>query len=346
MKQASLDLAPWSSRAMPGRRIGATLGAAALLAALASFPAEAQTAGKAYRIGYLSSGSAAQSAHSREAFAQGLRELGWIEGRNIVIEYRFAEGRFERLPELAAELARLGVDVIAASPTPPAMAAKKATETIPIVVMNVGDPVAIGLVASLARPGGNVTGVTYRFGNELIGKQLELLKQVLPGIRRVAFLTNPANPAHAVAKDGAGAMAGSLGVEPLFVAAGSAGAIDIAVQAAAKASADALLVVPDSLFVLERERLVKLTNAHRLPSIYGAREHAETGGLMSYGPSLAATSRRGASYVDRILKGARPGDLPMEQPATVELVVNLTAAKSLGLALPPSLVQRADYVIK
>jgi putative ABC transport system substrate-binding protein len=331
---------------MPARRIGATLGVATLLAALGCLPAAAQTAGKVYRIGYLSSGSAAQAAHSREAFAQGLRDLGWIEGRNIVIEYRFAEGRFDRLPELAAELARLGVDVIAASPTPPAVAAKKATSTIPIVVMNVGDPVAIGLVASLARPGGNVTGVTYRFGNELIGKQLELLKQVLPGIRRVAFLTNRANPAHALAKDGARAMAGSLGVEPHFVEAGAAGEIDTAVQAAAKANAGALLVVPDSLFVLERERLVKLTSAHRLPSIYGAREHTEAGGLMSYGPSLAATSRRGASYVDRILKGARPGDLPMEQPATVELVVNLAAAKSLGLALPTSLVQRADQVIK
>lgn len=345
MKCLSADFQAWSSRGGPRSASVARLGAAAALVALASFPAQAQQAGKVYRIGYLSSGTV-QHIQFREAFAEGLRALGWIEGKNIHIEYRYAEGRFERLPELAAELVRLKVDVIAAGQTTSAAAAKQATATIPIVVMNVGDPVASGLVASLARPGGNVTGVSYLFSADLVGKHLELLRQAVPGIRRVAILLNPANPAHVAAIGSTEAMAGTLGVQPLFVEARAADRIDPVFETMTRERAEALVVLADALFILERERLAALTRKHRLPSIYGARENAEIGGLMSYGPSLVANLRRGASFVDKILRGAQPADLPMEQPATYELVVNLKTARALGLTLPQSLVRRADQVIE
>jgi putative ABC transport system substrate-binding protein len=280
-----------------------------------------------------------------DAFRQGLRELGWAEGRNIVIDYRFAEGRLDRLPDLAAELVRLKVDIIVAQATPGAAAAKNATETIPIVMVPVGDPVGLGLIASLARPGGNVTGVSYSVGGlEIAGKQLELLKETLPKVRRVAVLSNPANPAHALVIRELNVAARSLGVQLQLLEARGPNEFDGAFAAMATERVGALLVVADTMFVLQRTRLADLAARSRLPAAYGWREHVEAGGLMSYGPSLRDLFRRSATFVDRILKGAKPGDLPVEQPTKFELVINLKTAKALGLTIPPSLLSRADHI--
>jgi putative ABC transport system substrate-binding protein len=307
---------------------------------------QAQQTGKVYRIGYLAAASAAVSARFRGAFRQGLRELGWVEGQNIVIEFRFAEGRFDRLPDLAAELARLKVDVIVAQPTPAAVAARNATATIPIVMMNVGDPVGLGLIASLARPGGNVTGMSYSVRMETFGKSLELLKTAIPNIRRVAVLSNPGNPAHALAISSLKVGAQSLAMDLQFLGARGPNEFEAAFGAMTKERAGAVLVVADSLFLVHRARLADLTAKHRLPSMHGLREMVEAGGLMSYGPDSTYQSRYAATYVDKILKGAKPADLPVEQPTKFEFVVNLKTAKTLGLTLPQSLLVRADDVIE
>ena len=311
-----------------------------------SLAADAQPTGKVYRIAYLGGASAAVSVRSVEAFRDGLRELGWVEGQNIVIDYRHAEGRFDRLPALAAELVRLKPDVIAAGPTPPAVAARNATATIPIVMMGVGDPVEVGLVASLARPGGNVTGTSFAFGMELYGKDLELLREAIPKLRRVAVLWNPANPAQARAVNNVKTAAQSLGVQLQLLEARGPDEFDSAFAAMAKERADALLVVPDAMFNANRARLAELAAKNRLPSMHGVRETVESGSLMSYGPSIDAVWRRSASFVDKILKGAKPGDLPVEQPTKFELVINLKTAKALGLTIPQSLLLRADEVIE
>ena len=308
--------------------------------------AESQPTSMVYRIGYLAGFSPLAPRPAVEAFRQGLRELGWVEGQNIVIDYRFAEGRYDRLPDLAAELVRLKVDVIVAGATPVAVAAKNATGTIPIVMFGVGNPVELGLIASLARPGGNVTGLSFSVGMDTFGKGLELLKEALPKVRRVAVLWNPANPAHAAAISNVKAAAGSLAVRLQLLEAREPNQFEGAFAAMAKERVDALLIVSDGMFVLHRARLADLAAKNRLPSMHGVREMVEAGGLMSYGPSTAAALRRAASFVDRILKGAKPSDLPVEQPTEFELVVNLKTAKALGLTIPPSLLLRADQVIE
>ena len=308
--------------------------------------ADAQPAGKVHRIGYLGGASSTIAAPFIEAFREGLREFGWVEGKNIVIDYRFAEGRFDRLPDLAAELVRLKVEVIVAVATPPAVAAKKATGRIPIVMTSAGDPVGLGLVASLGRPGGNVTGLSFSVGVETIGKGLELLKETVPKVRRVAVLSNPANPAHALAIRDLKVAARSLGVDLQLLEAREPDEFDGAFAAMAKERVEALFVVPDSMSLLHRARLADLAVKHQLPSMHGFREYVEAGGLMSYGASAVANFRRAAFFVDKILKGAKPADLPVEQPTKFELVINLKTARALGLTIPQSLLLRADQVIE
>jgi putative ABC transport system substrate-binding protein len=308
--------------------------------------AEGQQAKKVYRIGYLSGGSSTAPQHLIEAFRQGLSELGWVERRNIVIDYRFAEGRLDRLPDLAAELVQLKVDVIVAAPTPPAVAAKNATGAIPIVMISANDPVGQGLIASLARPGGNVTGSSYSVSQEIYGKQLGLLTELVPKVRRVAVLSNPAAPSLVPAIGAVKIAARSLGVQLQFLEARGPNEFDGAFAAMAKEHAGALLVLTDPVFSLHRTRLADLAAKSRLPAAYTNRLPVEAGGLMSYGPSFPDLWRRAASYVDKILKGAKPGDLPVEQPTKFELVINLKTAKALGLTIPPSLLGRADEVIQ
>jgi putative tryptophan/tyrosine transport system substrate-binding protein len=308
-----------------------------------------QQPGMVHRIGYLSTGSAnPRLANPRllEAFRQGLRELGWVEGQNILVEYRFAEGQSDRLPGLADELVRLKVDVIAASPTPAALAAKNATETIPIVGISFDNPVEHGLVASLARPGGNITGLSYSVGPEIFGKDLELLRELIPEIRHVAVLSNSAGPNHALMISNVQTAARSLGVELLLLEARGPDEFDGAFAAIAKERVGALFVFGDPMFGVHRARLADLAAQNRLPTMYTNRPHVEAGGLLCYGPSFSDLWRRAASYVDKILKGAKPADLPVEQPTKFELVINLKTAKVLGLAIPPSLLARADEVIE
>jgi putative ABC transport system substrate-binding protein len=307
--------------------------------------ADAQQAGKVYRIGYLSSGPATSNLYS-EAFQQGLRELGWVEGQNIVTDYRFAEGRLDRLPDLAAELVRLKVDVIVASPTPAAVAAKNATGTVPIVMWGVGDPVGLGLIASLARPGGNVTGLSFSVGMDTFGKGLELLREAIPKVRRVAVLSNPAHPAHALAINNVKVAARSLRVQLQLVEARGPNEFDGAFAVMAKERVAAVLVLADSVFVFQRARLADLAARNRLPSMHGNKENVEAGGLMSYGPTNVDALRRAAGLVDKIFKGAKPADLPGEQPTKFEPVINLKTAKALGLTIPQSLLLRADQVIE
>jgi putative ABC transport system substrate-binding protein len=250
------------------------------------------------------------------------------------------------LPDLAAELVRLKVDIIVATPTPAAVAARNATRTIPIVMRGVGDPVGLGLVESLARPRGNVTGLSYTVGTETIGKGLELLMEAVPSVRRVAVLSNPANPIHAHGVDSVKAVARSLGLQLQLLEARGPEGFDGAFAAMTRERAGALLVIADSMFDSHKARLGDLAVKSRLPSMHGYREVVEAGGLMSYGPSFPPQFRQAATYVDKILKGAKPGDLPVEQPTKFELVINLKTAKALGLTIPPSLLLRAGEVIE
>jgi len=308
--------------------------------------AEAQQAAKVARIGFLAANLSA-SPHLREAFLQGLRDLGYVEGRNVVIEYRSAEGKLERLPALAAELVALKADVIVAGSAPAALAAKQATRTLPIVFAAVADPVTSGLVTSLARPGGNVTGLSI-LAPELVGKCLEQLTQAVPGISRVAVLWHPGAFGERTEKDmlkEAEVAARTLGVRLQFVETRGPADIDRAFSDMTRERAGALTVLSSTMFLGERSRLVDLAAKNRLPAVYAWREAVDAGGLMSYGANLADLFRRAATYVDRILKGAKPGDLPVEQPTKFELVINLKTAKALGLTIPPSLLQRADQVI-
>jgi putative ABC transport system substrate-binding protein len=283
-----------------------------------------------------------------DSFRQALRELGYVEGRNIAIEFRSAEGRVERFPALAAELVRLKVDLIVAGATPQARAAKQATATIPIVVMVMHDPVKDGLVASLARPGGNVTGSTF-LAPELTPKLLELLKGAVPKVSRVAGLWHPGAHGERTRQDmvtEAERAARALGVQLQFVRAEAPNDLDGAFLAMARGRADALIVLPSAMFYGERRRIVNLAAKHGLPAMYNAREYVDVGGLMAYGANLPDLYRRAATYVDKILKGAKPADLPVEQPTNYELVINLKTAKTLGLTIPPSVLARANEVIK
>jgi putative ABC transport system substrate-binding protein len=313
-----------------------------LLASQASAQAQAQV--KVHRIGFLASSSAPTAVH--EGFRQGLREVGWIEGQNIVIDYRFADGH-ERLPALAAELVRLNVDIIVALATPATAAAKAATGTIPIVTMGAGDPVGSGFIASLARPGGNVTGLTYSgTGLGILAKQLELLMEAAPNVRRVAILSNPTNPNHPRWMKEIKEAGRSLRVPLQLLEIRSPNEFDGAFAAVAKERAGAVFVVADSLFIGHRTRLAALLAKNRLPSFAQYKELVEAGGLMSYGPSLPTLGRRGATYVDKILKGAKPADLPVEQPTRLDLVINVKTARALGLMIPQQLLVRADELIE
>jgi putative ABC transport system substrate-binding protein len=316
-----------------------------MMLALCGAPAiaEAQQSTKVRRIGYLTSASGLGP--REEAFRQGLRGLGYVEGQNIVIEYRFAQGKLDHLPDRAAELVRLKVDVIVTPSTLDALAAQRATRTIPIVMAASGDAVATGLVASLARPGGNITGLTA-LSRELSGKRLELLKEAVPGLSRVAVLWNAANPdkAHDVEETQVAARALGLQVQSLEVR--GPNDFESAFRAATKKRAGALLTLTDTLTSFHQRQVVDLAAKSRLPSIYEFGEWVDAGGLMSYGPNDADLFGRAATYVDKILKGAKPGDLPVEQPRKFELVINLKTAKKIGLSVPPEVLVRADKVIK
>jgi putative ABC transport system substrate-binding protein len=309
---------------------------------LAPVSARAQPpAGK--MIGYLSFRSG--PSYLEEAFRQGLRELGYFEGQNISIEYRWADFKTDRASTLAAELVRLNVNVIVSTGGPtPALAAKRSTKTIPIV-FTAANPVGTGLVASLNRPGGNVTGINV-LGPELDEKRLDLLKEAIPGISRVAVLANPANAATAGALKDLESAARSLRVKLQVLEVRERQEIDDAFAAMVRDRAQAVLVMTDPLFLVQRERIVDLVAKHRLPAIFGWREFAESGGLLSYDSKLTDMYRRLATYVDKILKGAKPGDLPIEQATKVELVINVKTAKALGLTIPQSILTRADEIIQ
>jgi putative ABC transport system substrate-binding protein len=308
---------------------------------------EPQQAAKIARIGYLAT-SLADNPHQHAAFLQGLRDLGYVEGRNVVIEYRDAEGKLERLPAFAAELVALKVDVIvAAAGTLAALASKQATRTLPIVFIAVGNPVTSGLVTSLARPGGNLTGLSA-VSPELTSKWLELLKQAVPGVSRVAFLWQPGGLGDTdkeVLRE-AEVAARALGVRLQFVEARGPADIDRAFSEMTRARTGALTVVSTPMFGSERRRLVDLAAKNRLPAMFSFRGYVDAGGLMSYGSNLADLFRRAATFVDKILKGAKPADLPVEQPTKFELVINLKTAKALGLTIPPSVLGRADQIIE
>jgi putative ABC transport system substrate-binding protein len=312
----------------------------------ASIAAEGQQPHKVHRIGALLGGSPPDTMQVREAFGQGLRDLGYVEGRNVNIEWRFAEGRLDRFPQLVAELVRLKVDVIFSPGTPATQAAMKATATIPIVIATAGNPVGDRLVGSLARPGGNVTGLTMLAGPELGAKYLELLKEAAPGVSRVAVLWNPLTAPEVGLLKEAGTAARALGLELQPVTARRPEEIEGAFAAMSRERANGLVVMPDALFLSLRVRLANLADKSRLPAMYGFRENVEAGGLMSYGASLPDLFRRAAGYPARILKGAKPTDLPVEQPTRFELVINLKTAKALGLTIPPSLLARADQMIE
>jgi len=308
--------------------------------------AEAQQTGKLFRIGFLDGSTASGIAVLIDAFRQELIKLGWIEGKNIAIEYRFAEGKFDRLPELAADLVRLKVDLIVVPATSPTLAAKGATTTIPIVMANVGDPVAAGLVASLARPGGNVTGLS-NLSPELNTKRLEVLRDALPRLSRVGLLLTGSG----IVRD--------LQLKELRVAApalklkleeidtqSDAQSLESAFQIAKQKQVGAIITLASRSFFSERKRIVALAGKYRLPAIYFQKEFVDEGGLMSYGVDLADQFRRAALYVDKILKGAKPGDLPVQQATKFEFVINLKAAKQIGLTIPGRVLERAHQVIK
>jgi putative ABC transport system substrate-binding protein len=323
------------------RRRSLLLGSLALLTApLAS---EAQPVAKVYRIAWL---------HPQplpptwvESFRQGLREHGYVEGKDLIIEYRWGDGRFDRLPAMAAELVGLNVDMLISGNTAALRALKAATPTIPIVMFGPGDPLGAGLVPSLRRPGGNITGVSGMYP-QLTGKQMELLREIVPQLGRVATLSNPGNPSVVIALQEAREAARALGLSLSSVDVRQADEIEVALARLLEAKPGALVVPPDSMIHTRGGRIAAFAARHRLPSVSPWREYAEAGGLLVYGVSVPDLFRRAVGYVDRILKGAKPGDLPVEQPTKLEVVVNLKTAKTLGLTIPPSVLIRADHVIE
>ncbi|HLN86337.1 MAG TPA: ABC transporter substrate-binding protein [Candidatus Limnocylindrales bacterium] len=316
-----------------------------VLTLAAAYIADAQQAKKTPRIGALLSGSAATASHYIDAFRQGLRDLKQVEGRTVVVDYHWAEGRSDRFAELAAELIRAKVDLILVWGTTAVIAAKQATSTIPIVFVAVGDPVGSGIVASLARPGGNVTGLST-LGPEVAGKRLELLKEVIPKIARVAVLRNAINPASALQLNETQSAARGLGVQLQVVEVRDPSELDSAFAAMTRERAGAFIVLGDPVFLSYRNRIGELAAKHRMPAIYWDSQFVEAQGLMSYGVSIADLFRRAATYVDKILKGTKPADLPVEQPMKFEFVINLKTAKQIGLTIPQWTLQKADKVIK
>ncbi len=312
---------------------------------LAPFTLEAQQAGKVYRIGVLETISMALNAANFDAFRQGLRELGYVEGQNVVIEYRSADGRQERFPDLVTELVRLKVDLILTRGTPAALAAKNATGTIPVVISGVGDPVGSGIVASLARPGGNVTGLSA-FNIEIYAKRVELLKELVPRVARIAGLFNMGNPVLPLQWKQVEMAARSLGVQPQLLDVRNPEDLRRAFDAAIRQRTRALVVGLDALTQANRQLIVDLAARHRLPAIYASREFIDAGGLIAYGVSFPHLYHRAASFVDRIFKGAKPSDLPVEQPTKFELVINLKTAKALRLTVPQSILVRGVEVIQ
>jgi len=319
--------------------VGAAASLACPIASIAQHPA------KVYRIGFLEGTSAARYTNRLEALRAGLRDLGYAEGKNIVIEFRWAEGRYERLPGLAAELVRSKADVIVAGSPPAVQAIKQATSVIPIVMVAVGDPVAAGFVASLARPGGNITGLS-NINVSLSSKYLELLVAAVPKLARVAVLVNPGHPTHAESLRNIQTSAKTGGVMISPLQATTASQVEAAIGAIAQPPSSALIVLPDPLFLQQAPHIAELATKNSLPTMFWTRELAEAGGLMSYGPNLPEQFRRAASYVVKILNNAKPSDLPVEQPTTFELMINRKTARALGLTIPQELLLRADEVIQ
>jgi putative ABC transport system substrate-binding protein len=307
--------------------------------------AEAQQPAKIAKIGFFGGSSVAAYSALLETFRQGLRDLGYVEGQNIAIEYRYAEGKLDRLPGFAAELVRLKVDVLVVVGTPGTLAAKNATRTIPIVFLSVTDPVAAGLVNSLARPRENITGFT-NIAADLAGKRLELLKETLPKLFRVALLWNPQNPGSVPQWKESQLPARELGLQLYSMKVSSADEYEGAFKEAIRARSVALAVTLDPVATSNQKRIADLATNNRLPAIYPQGDFVDSGGLMSYGPSFAAAGRDAARHVDKILKGAKPADLPVEQPTKFEFIINLKAAKQIGLTIPPNVLVRADKVIK
>ena len=305
----------------------------------------AQASPTVRRIGLLSRITRSVYAPSYQAFPLALRDLGWVEGKNISIEHRYAEGGLDRLPDLAADLVRLNVDVIVTFATSDSLAAQKATRAIPIVMVAAGDPVANGLVESLARPGGNVTGLSQML-QALSGKRLELLKEIVPRLSRVAVLWNPQSASATLNWNENQQPARQLGIQLHSLEVRSSDELDKAFDAATRARAGALAILPDPVISTKLERIVDFATRSRLPSIYQSSEFADAGGLVTYGPDRADLFRRAATYVDKILKGAKPGDLPVDQPNKLAMVVNLKTAKALGITIPQSVLSRADRVIE
>jgi ABC-type uncharacterized transport system substrate-binding protein len=310
-------------------------------------PVSAQQPKKVPRIGYIGLNRPEEIAHLTKAFEDGLHELGYHESRNLVLEFHFANGRPERLPSLAAELVRLTPDVIVSGGANPVIAAlKQATTAIPIVMAASNDPVDAGFVESLARPGGNITGFSNDPTPEIIGKRLELLKETMPRLSRAGFLWNPVPPGAQPFKKAAESTASRLGVALYAVGAKGRDEFEAAFATLAKQGVDGVLVLNDPVFYGPRTQLVGLAAKHRLPAMYGLREWPDAGGLMSYGPDISVQYRLAAYYVDKILKGAKPAELPIEQPTKFELVINLKAARQIGLTIPPNVLARADRVIR
>lgn len=329
---------------MMNRRTFISTAASALLAK--AFPANAQPATKVPRIGVLYATTPASASQNVEAFGQGLRQNGYVEGQNIVVERRFGEVMPERMAELAAELVRLKVDVVVASTDVAIAAVKRQTQTIPIVMVFASDPVGTGFVASLARPGSNVTGLTS-ISPELSAKRMELLKEVIPGLSRVAIMWNPDVRGNLLEYHETAEAARTLRVQLQSVEVSQPDEIERAFSALTTGRAEALIVFPvNPLAFANRAQIASLAQEHRLPTMYGRRENVDAGGLIAYGPNPADAWRHAATYVDKILKGAKPGNLPVEQPTKFELVINMKTAKALGLTIPPSLLRRADLVIQ
>jgi putative tryptophan/tyrosine transport system substrate-binding protein len=308
-------------------------------------PAQAQQLTKVPRIGYLTGASLSAMSARTEAFRQGLRELGCVEGKNIVIEYRYGDGKTDRLNQLTAELVRLNVDVIVTGGSPATLSAKEATVTIPIVMASDADPVGSGVVASLARPGGNITGLST-LATEISGKRLELLKEIVPRLSRVAVFGTSTYPGNAQALKEMELATGAFGVKLQYLDVLDPKDIGTAFREASKGRADAVLVLASSVLFSQRTQIADLVLKSRVPAIYPGAEYVEDGGLMSYGVSVADLYRRAATYVDKILKGAKPADLPVEQPKKFEFTINLKAAKQIGLTIPPNVLARADKVIR
>ncbi len=307
--------------------------------------AEAQPAGRVYRIGFLGNSTAALEANLVGPFREGLRDLGYVEGRNVLIEYRWAEGKYDRFPALIGELLALKVAVIVTAGTPATLAVKKATTSVPLVMLAVGDPVGTGIVPSLSHPGGNITGLTA-ISTEMDAKRLELLREVVPSVSYIALLWNAGSPLQVLAEKQVQAAAQVLRMRVLSLGVKTEEEIKSALAVMARERPDALLVLADRLLLHHRALIMDFATRHRLPGVHAYRELVEAGGLMSFGPSYADMHKRAAYFVDRILKGAKPGDLPVERPLTFELVINLKTARALGLTIPQSLLQRADQVIE